>query len=90
VDDAVAVEIVALSRVCVEVSESGGENELPSRLIWLIEGVVKERGSVDDGRRPEDGLSALGVRCVVAGIASVLEGGIPLYNSAYTWYPRMN
>lgn len=51
-DDAVPVveERVVLSRVCDEVLDPGGENELGARSS-CVDGVVKERGWVEDGRR---------------------------------------
>jgi hypothetical protein len=55
-DDAVAVDSVAVSSVLDEVLEPGGEIDcgLP-RPTWVIEGVVKERGSVNEGlRSPRD------------------------------------
>ncbi len=89
-------ERVALSRVWVEVEESGGEREFPPRPISLIAGVAKDRGKVEGGRRfdcawspeafPRDcalNLSFLGVRLErSAGIASSVVGGTPRYNSA--------
>jgi len=49
-DDAVAVERVAVSSVLEEVLDPGGERDCSCpRPIWVIEGVVKERGNVDEG-----------------------------------------
>jgi len=51
-EDAVAVERVAVSSVLDEVFDPGGEIDCGCpRPIWVIEGVVKERGSVDEGLR---------------------------------------
>jgi hypothetical protein len=55
-EDAVAVDRVAVSSVLDEVFDPGGEIDCGCpRPIWVIEGVVKERGSVDEGlRSPRD------------------------------------
>ena len=50
VEAPVAVERVAVSSVWEEVLEFEGEMVFLPRPIWLIDGVVKERGSVDVGR----------------------------------------
>lgn len=50
----VAVESVPVSRVVDDVFEPGGERDCAfgiPRPIWLIDGVVKERGNVEDGLR---------------------------------------
>ncbi len=51
-EDAVAVERVAVSSVLDEVFDPGGDMDCGCpRPIWVIEGVVKARGSVDEGPR---------------------------------------
>ena len=99
VDPAVTVDRVAVSRVLEEVLDPGGERDCCCpRSIWVIEGVVKERGSVDESLRSPRGENAdddgprvwdekrsrceSGRSATSAGIASSDVGGMPRYGSA--------
>ena len=100
-DDAVAVERVAVSRVLEEELETVGESDCCwLRPVWTEDEVVKERGSVEERLRSArdarlDGPRVCEVRpgicwsVVLAGIASLDDGGSPRYGSAYTIYPSI-
>lgn len=91
-DEAVEA-MVAVSRVCEEVWESDGDREFPPRPPCRKAGVVKDLGSVEDGRAlcwalkpeavPKLWVVFLGVRVLpLDGIASSCVGGTPRYSSA--------
>jgi hypothetical protein len=83
-----------VSRVWEELFvESGGEREFVPRPISRIEGVVKDRGRVEDegpGRAPRpEATPRLCVCLQSTGLALSAVGGTPRYSSAETICPRM-
>jgi hypothetical protein len=98
-EDAVAVDRVAVSSVLEEVFDPGGDIDCCCpRPIWVIEGVVKDRGSVEEvlrsprDEKPEEAGPTVcdekrscldaGLSATLAGIASSDVGGTPRYGSA--------